>query len=66
MYATVTQDKTDGTKEVLVENYPIIDQGDLEKALEEARKLSVINDGVAFPEDVVRRDVIRTRTRYQP
>lgn len=61
MYATVTQKKKDGTVEVLVEKYPINEIGDLDRALDEARKLSVENDGVVFPADVERRDVTITR-----
>ncbi|WP_157651633.1 hypothetical protein [Burkholderia ubonensis] len=63
MYATVTQTKSDGTTETMVKNYPIRAKGDLETVLDEARKVSVINDGVVFPPDVVRRDIVLTDVR---
>jgi hypothetical protein len=55
MYATVTQTKADGSTETMVKNFPIRAEGDLETVLCEARNVSVINDGVVFPPDVVRR-----------
>lgn len=57
MYATVVQVKSDGSTETLVEKYPISQVGDLDRALAEARKLSVANDRLAFPPNVVERIV---------
>jgi hypothetical protein len=62
MYATVTQVKTDGTVETMVKNYPILTKDDFTRALDEARKISVTNDGVVFPNDVVSRDIKLTAT----
>lgn len=56
MYVTITQ-TINGNKEILVKNYPVENNGDLVKALEEAHIISVINDGVAFPEGVTERTI---------
>lgn len=57
MKVTITQTRKNGNTEVLVQDYPMNQEGDLDRALEEARNISVKNDGKVYPDDLAHRDV---------